>query len=61
MGLTADQLQTSHVATRLNGYVIGLGGIEQFNKEAEKLGLTEKMADYVRALLKKYEGGNLSC
>lgn len=61
IGLTPMLLQTSHLAARLNGYLVGLGGLEQFNAEVERFGLTEKMADYVRTQIHKNEGGNLSC
>lgn len=57
MCLTREQLQTSHVAAKLNGYVSGVGSIELFNSEAEKLGLNEEMIEYVRKVIKKNEGG----
>ena len=37
----------SHVASRLNGYVGGYGTIKDFNVEGPKLGLNEKMVEYV--------------
>lgn len=61
LGLTPKLLQTSHVAARLNGYLVGVGGIKQFNEEAESLGLTKKQIEYVLHYLKENEGGGLSC
>lgn len=51
----------SHVAARLNGYVVGQGGVNQFNAEAQKLGLDENTINYVRQLVTKYEGQGLRC
>lgn len=61
ISLTPSLLQTSHLASRLNGYLVGVGGLEQFNEEVERLKLTEKMADYVRKQIHKNQGGNLFC
>ncbi|CAH0770749.1 unnamed protein product [Bemisia tabaci] len=55
------KLKNSHLAARLNGYVIGCGGVNQFNAEVGKLGLDEKTADYVRKLVIKNEGNGLTC
>ncbi|XP_058832034.1 peptide methionine sulfoxide reductase-like isoform X2 [Topomyia yanbarensis] len=51
LGLTPDLLMTSHVAARLNGYLAGLGGLEQFEAEADYLGLTEAQIQYVKNYL----------
>lgn len=48
-----QQLIDSHVAARVNGFVGGYGKIQDFDQEWEKLGLTEKMADYVKTQLTK--------
>ncbi|XP_055531119.1 peptide methionine sulfoxide reductase-like [Wyeomyia smithii] len=61
LGLTPELLRTSHVAARLNGYLAGLGGLKQFELEANKLGLSEKQIQYVRNFLIQNEGGGLSC
>lgn len=58
---TIDSLINSHVAARLNGYVVGFGGVEQFEQEKEKLGLDEKTADYVRNLVTRFEGYGITC
>ncbi|XP_075225174.1 methionine sulfoxide reductase A [Lycorma delicatula] len=55
------KLIKSHIAARLNGYVIGIGGVKQFNEEAEKLGLEDKVRDYVYKLVKENEGRGLIC
>lgn len=56
-----DKLKSSHLAARLNGYVVGRGGVSQFDAEVSRLGLDEKTADYVRKLVVKYEGQGLFC
>jgi peptide-methionine (S)-S-oxide reductase len=55
------RLKSSHLAARLNGYVVGRGGVAQFDAEVSRLGLDEKTADYVRELVLKYEGQGLFC
>lgn len=58
---TIEDLTRSHLAARLNGYVVGQGGIKQFEEEKDKLGLNEEVAEYVRKLVVKYEGHGLFC
>ena len=43
-----DELNESHVAAKLNGFVGGYGKVGEFDADWEKLGLNEKMAKYVR-------------
>lgn len=62
LGLNSgEDLINSHVAARLNGYVVGQGGIDQFDAEASKLRLDESAIKYVRQLVIKYEGQGLHC
>lgn len=61
LGLTSELLQKSHIATRLNGYLVGVGILEDIEKDIIKLGLTEKMANYIRTQWKQNEGGSLYC
>ncbi|PZC75712.1 hypothetical protein B5X24_HaOG205686 [Helicoverpa armigera] len=61
LGLDSSKLQTSHLAARLNGYLVGVGGRTQFEQEVQRLGLTEKQAEYVRRELERNEGGGLAC
>ncbi|KAL4711990.1 hypothetical protein ACJJTC_003657 [Scirpophaga incertulas] len=61
LGINAARLQTSHLAARLNGYLVGVGGKAQFEEEVGKLGLSESQADYVRRELERNEGGGLAC
>ncbi|XP_041986899.1 peptide methionine sulfoxide reductase isoform X2 [Aricia agestis] len=61
LGLDSGKLQTSHLAARLNGYLVGVGGIAQFEKEVASLGLNEKQAEYVRREIVRNEGGGLAC
>ncbi|XP_069688065.1 peptide methionine sulfoxide reductase isoform X2 [Periplaneta americana] len=55
------KVKTSHLAARLNGYVVGIGGVEQFDGEVKKLGLDEKTAKVVRDLVEKNKGQRLVC
>jgi peptide-methionine (S)-S-oxide reductase len=43
-----DELIESHVAARLNGFVGGYGKVKDFDDEWEKMGLNNKMAEYVK-------------
>jgi len=43
----------SYVATRLNGYTGGCGKMAGFNKEWKELGLSKKIAEYVRNVIIK--------
>lgn len=61
LDLTPERLLTSHVAARLNGYLVGVGGIKQYQSEAEQLGLNEKQREYVLHYVQKNEGGGLFC
>lgn len=59
--MNANLLQTSHVACRLNGYLVGVGGMEQFLKEVDTLGLTQEVREYVKKQVAENEGGSLYC
>ncbi|KAI8426110.1 hypothetical protein MSG28_005068 [Choristoneura fumiferana] len=61
LGLDSKKLQTSHLAARLNGYLVGVGGMAQFESEVGRLGLSEKQAEYVRTEIERNEGGGLAC
>lgn len=54
-------LKTSHVAARLNGYLVGVGGVKQYSDEASSLGLNAAQNEYVRHYVEENEGGNLYC
>lgn len=61
LGMNAELLQTSYVAAKLNGYVVGVGGVKQFDAEADSLGLNESQKAYVRHHVEQNEGGGLFC
>ncbi|GAB0090151.1 peptide methionine sulfoxide reductase [Sergentomyia squamirostris] len=61
LGIDSRLLQTSHVAARLNGYLVGVGGVAAYLKEAPYLGLTEDQQEYVRKFVEENEGGGLFC
>lgn len=61
LGLDEKLLRTSHVAARLNGYLVGVGGVKQFLEESYSLGLNEAQKEYVRHYVEENEGGNLYC
>ncbi len=52
-----QELITSHVAARLNGYVGGYGRPSSFAEEAPKLGLNQKMEEYVKKELQRNHRG----
>lgn len=55
------KLKTSHLAARLNGYVVGRGGVAQFERDIARLGLSDEVADFVRKLVIKYENAGPFC
>ncbi|GFG32187.1 hypothetical protein Cfor_04528 [Coptotermes formosanus] len=55
------KVKSSHLAARLNGYVVGKGGVAQFEAEVKKLGLDENTAKIVQDLVVKNEGRQLVC
>lgn len=55
------KIKSSHLAARLNGYIVGKGGVTQFDAEVKKLGLDEGTAKIVRELLVNNEGRHLVC
>jgi peptide-methionine (S)-S-oxide reductase len=62
LGLNSvEDLVSSHIAARLNGYVVGRGGVKQFDEEAPKLGINEELAQEIRKYVVKYEGQGLFC
>ncbi|KAM7358119.1 methionine sulfoxide reductase A isoform 3-T3 [Cochliomyia hominivorax] len=61
LSLNSSLLQTSYVATKLNGYLAGVGGIEQFKREVEQMGLTPTQRDYCNYYIEKNEGQGLYC
>uniref|UniRef100_A0A8D8T7A1 Peptide methionine sulfoxide reductase n=1 Tax=Cacopsylla melanoneura TaxID=428564 RepID=A0A8D8T7A1_9HEMI len=58
---TEECYKTSHVASRLNGYVVGFGGVKQFEEEADKLGLSDDVKTYVRKYVVQYERSGMMC
>ncbi|XP_016931961.1 peptide methionine sulfoxide reductase isoform X1 [Drosophila suzukii] len=61
LNLTPKLLQTSYVATKLNGYLAGVGGIEQFRAESETMGLTPTQRQYCNYHVEQNEGQGLYC
>ncbi|KAJ9575903.1 hypothetical protein L9F63_007215 [Diploptera punctata] len=58
---SGPKVKSSHVAAKLNGYVVGRGGVAQYDKEVKKFGLDENTVKYVRDLVVKNEGRDLVC
>lgn len=46
--LSDNQMKTSHIAARLNGWLSGYGSLEQFEKEKSSLGLDPKQIEYMK-------------
>lgn len=59
--LTPTLLQTSNIAARLNGYLVGVGKLKHLEQDIKRFGLPENVADYVRSRFKDNEGGSLYC
>lgn len=53
--------KTSSLAARLNGYVVGFGGVRHFDEECCSMGLSDDVRDYVRKYVIKYEGSGMHC
>jgi len=51
--LTDGELITSHVASKLNGYLGGYGNEEQFEKEKEEFGLGVEQLQYIKRNLSR--------
>jgi len=43
-----QELVSSHVAARINGYLGGYGNVVMFDREAKQWGISEKTMDYIR-------------
>ncbi|XP_058980033.1 peptide methionine sulfoxide reductase isoform X2 [Musca domestica] len=61
LNLNSKLLQTSYVATKLNGYLAGVGGFEQFKSEVDTMGLTPTQKEYCNYYVEKNEGQGLYC
>ncbi|XP_046659663.1 peptide methionine sulfoxide reductase-like isoform X2 [Homalodisca vitripennis] len=56
-----ENLKTSHVAARVNAYLVGLASVKQFDAEAPKLGFNQETTDYIREYAVKYQGRGMHC
>ncbi|XP_054288615.1 peptide methionine sulfoxide reductase-like isoform X1 [Macrosteles quadrilineatus] len=54
-------LLQSHVAARLNSFLVGFGSLPQLEAEAPRLGLDEQSLEYVRRFFIKYQGRGITC
>ncbi|GAB6030436.1 hypothetical protein CHUAL_007308 [Chamberlinius hualienensis] len=52
LGIDPDDLISSSVCARLNGYLGGYGSVKQFDAEAPSLNLSPRLTKYIRELLK---------
>lgn len=59
--LNSKLLQTSYVATKLNGYIVGFGGLKQFLNEVHAFGLTPTQIEYIKFYVRENENGGMSC
>ncbi|XP_060066155.1 peptide methionine sulfoxide reductase-like [Ylistrum balloti] len=53
LNLSDEDILTSHVAARLNGYLGGFGSLEQFDQECNTFGLLENQLSFVRKQIQK--------
>lgn len=49
------------MATKLNGYLTGVGGLENFKREVDTMGLTPTQKEYCTYYVEKNEGQGLYC
>ncbi|XP_013119267.2 peptide methionine sulfoxide reductase isoform X1 [Stomoxys calcitrans] len=61
LNFNSKLLQTSYVGTKLNGYLSGVGGLEQFKTEVDTMGLTPTQKEYCTYYVEKNEGQGLYC
>ncbi|XP_036327010.1 peptide methionine sulfoxide reductase isoform X2 [Rhagoletis pomonella] len=61
LNLDANLLRTSFIATKLNGYLAGVGGVKQFKEELDTLGLTPSQKEYCLYHVEQSEGTGLYC
>ncbi|XP_011176910.2 peptide methionine sulfoxide reductase isoform X2 [Zeugodacus cucurbitae] len=61
LNLDAKLLRTSYIATKLNGYLAGVGGVRQFRDELETFGLTPSQMEYCLYHVEQNEGMGLYC
>jgi len=61
LNLNSELLRNSYVATKLNGYLVGIGGIKQFQEEVKTMGLTPSQIEYCNYYVEKNEGQGLFC
>ena len=59
--LDSELLKTSYVATKLNGYLVGVGGVEHFKRDVDTMGLTPTQKEYCNYYVEKNEGQGLYC
>jgi len=57
MDLNNEEIKSSHVAARLNGYLGGYSTLTKFDAEVKKLGLSEEQADAMRKLISHRSNG----
>lgn len=56
LGLSDKEIITSHIATRLNGYVGGHGSLEALEKEMPSFNLSTKLQERVKSLVGRGSG-----
>lgn len=62
LGLSSsEQLKTSPLAAKLNGYLAGAVTLEQFERDLPCLGLSEKVVQYVSKFVIEKQNTGLYC
>lgn len=59
--LNSELLIKSFVAAKLNGYLVGVDSLKQFEKESSEFGLSPAQINYVKKYVIENEGAGLSC
>uniref|UniRef100_A0A1B6IBP0 peptide-methionine (S)-S-oxide reductase n=2 Tax=Homalodisca liturata TaxID=320908 RepID=A0A1B6IBP0_9HEMI len=56
-----ERLKTSHLAAKVNAYLVGMSTVEQFDTEVTSLGVDEETTKYIREYNVKNQGRGMTC
>ncbi|KAG8337278.1 hypothetical protein J6590_026238 [Homalodisca vitripennis] len=56
-----ERLKTSHLASKINAYLVGMSTVEQFDTEVASLGLDEETTKYIREYNVQNQGRGMTC
>jgi len=56
-----EKLKTSHLAAKVNAYLVGMTPVSQYDQEAPALGLNKETIQYVREYCVRNQGKGMTC